>query len=269
MGLVKGLERGLEKMMARAFRGASADGVKPVEIANRIRNVMDDEAFALSEGRTVAPHAFIVRLGDDDYAKAREWGLPLAQELADVALEHAQHQDYTLRDAVTVTFRHDSELSKGNLLVQGSLGGPQPAPPRPDRPVSAARAASSTPAPPAAVPAGATAPLAPALAPRAPQAPTAVIEVEGRRYAINASEISIGRSSEADIQVDDSGVSRKHVGIVKRGERVFAHDLGSTNGSFVDGQRAQGDVELHDGSVVTVGHTRVTFRFENKPQGVR
>lgn len=267
MGLVKGLERGLEKMVARAFRGASADGVKPVEIANRLRNVMDDEAFALSEGRTVAPHAFTVRLGDDDYAKAREWGLPLAQELADVALEHAQHQDYTLRDAVTVTFRHDSELSKGHLVVDASLGGPQAAPPRPQRP--APRAAQNAPAPRLDVPAGATAPIAPAPAPRAPAAPTAVIEVEGRRYAINASEISIGRSSEADIQVDDSGVSRKHVGIVKRGDRVFAHDLGSTNGSFVDGQRAQGDVELHDGSVVTVGHTRVTFRFENKPQGVR
>lgn len=266
MGIVKGFERGLEKIVARAFRGASSDGVKPVEIANRLRNVMDDEAFALSEGRTVAPHNFTVRLGDEDYAKARQWGLPLAQELADVALEHAQAQDYTLRDAVTVTFQHDPALGRGHLEVDSSLGGPQAAPPRPSR-----RAAPSSntpaPAPEPEIPRGATQRIVPP--PARPAAPTPVIEVEGRRYAINATQISIGRSSEADIQVDDTGVSRQHVGIARRGDSVYARDLGSTNGTFVNGNRIHGDEELLDGSVVTVGHTRITFRLENNTQGVR
>lgn len=262
MGIVKGLERGLEKLVAKAFRGAASDGVKPVEIANRLRNVMDDEAFALSEGRTVAPHSFTVRLGDEDYEKARGWGQPLAQELADVALEHAQTQDYTLRDAVTVTFRHDSSLQRGHIEVDSSLGGPQAAPPRPSRPV-----APATPPAEPEIPRGATTRIAPP--PQRPAAPTPVIEVEGRRYAINAQEITIGRSSEADIQVDDTGVSRRHTGIVRRGDTVFARDLGSTNGTFVNGSRISSDTELLDGSVVSLGHTRITFRLEPSPQGGR
>ncbi|WP_394161214.1 FhaA domain-containing protein [Galactobacter valiniphilus] len=262
MGIVKGLERGLERLVAKAFRGAANDGVKPVEIANRLRNVMDDEAFALSEGRTVAPHSFTVRLGDEDYEKARGWGQPLAQELADVALEHAQAQDYTLRDAVSVTFRHDPSLGRGHLEVDSSLGGPQAAPPRPSRPAPAA-----APAPAPEIPRGATTRIAPP--PPRPQAPTPVIEVEGRRYGINAEEITIGRSSEADIQVDDTGVSRKHTAIVRRGDQVYARDLGSTNGTFVNGTRITGDTELLDGTVVALGHTRITFRLEANPQGVK
>jgi len=97
--------------------------------------------------------------------------------------------------------------------------------------------------------------------PRAPRPPQPVIEVEGRRYAVNAATITIGRSSEADIQVSDSGVSRKHIAIERRGDRVFVKDLGSTNGSFVNGARLDPEAELLDGSVVTAGHTRVTFHL--------
>jgi hypothetical protein len=255
MGLVKGLERGIEKVVSRAFRGAASDGVKPVEIANLIRNSMDNESFSLSEGRTVAPHSFTVRLGDDDFAKAREWGLPLAQELADVALEHAEAQDYTLRDAITVTFRHDAGLSRGHVEIDASLGGPQAKPrgnttPVADEPFEVPEGATTRVAPPE--------PIAP-VANHKPLVP--VVEVEGRRYAINAPFISIGRSSEADIQVADAGVSRKHIGVVKEGDKVLVRDLGSTNGTWLNGNKLAGDEVLTDGSVISAGHTKVTFRL--------
>lgn len=260
MGIVKGLERGLEKFVARTFRGVARDGVKPVEISNRIRNIMDDESFALSEGRTIAPNIFTVRLGDEDYEYARGLGTQLAQELADNALSHANEQDYTLRDAVTVTFQHDPSLARGRFAVDFSLGDPKdrrtPAP-------APTRAPTAPAAAPSEIPAGATERIAPDGAP-----PSAIIEVEGRRYAINAAQISIGRSSEADIQVDDTGVSRKHIGIVLRGRRVYARDLGSTNGTFVDGHKVDGEAELFDGSVITAGHTRVTFHLSPGLQGV-
>lgn len=242
MGIVNGMERGLERMVGRLFRGASTDGVKPVEIANRLRNTMDDEAFALSEGRTVAPHSFTIRLGDDDYAKAREWGQPLAQELADVALEHAQAQDYTLRDAVRVTFRHDASLQRGRLEVDASLGGPQaPAPRPPARPA------------PEPVQQYMTERITPSLRP--------VIDIDGDRYAINADRVSIGRSSEADITLPDGGISRKHVGLIREGEHVYVEDLGSTNGTLVDGRKIADRVRLRDGSVIKAGHTTMTFHF--------
>lgn len=264
MGLVKGLERGIEKVVSRAFRGAASDGVKPVEIANQIRNAMDNESFSLSEGRTVAPHSFTVRLGDEDFAKAREWGQPLAQELADVALEHAEAQDYTLRDAVTVTFRHDADLNRGTVNVDASLGGPQPKPRVPRRPAVKQEEFQ--------VPEGATTRVGPPETvppPTAPKPPVPVIEVEGRRYAINAPLISIGRSSEADIQVADSGVSRKHIAVVREGDRVLVRDLGSTNGTWLNGNKLSGDEELTDGSVISAGHTKVTFRLLHDTERTR
>ena len=73
--------------------------------------------------------------------------------------------------------------------------------------------------------------------------------------------MSVGRSTEADITVEDTGVSRKHLEIRRQGQHYIAVDLGSTNGSYVDGERVQGRAELVNGSVITMGRTRLVFRL--------
>jgi pSer/pThr/pTyr-binding forkhead associated (FHA) protein len=88
-----------------------------------------------------------------------------------------------------------------------------------------------------------------------------ILELGGQRYSLNAGSIVLGRSSEADILVEDTGVSRRHLEIRTDGGRAVAIELGSTNGSFVNGQRVQGQTELTDGSVITMGRTRMTFRL--------
>jgi hypothetical protein len=88
---------------------------------------------------------------------------------------------------------------------------------------------------------------------------TPVLDVAGKRYPIVKSHTVIGRGSDADITVDDSGISRKHVEILWDGSRAQVNDLGSTNGSQLDGQRVN-KAPLTPDSVITIGRTRIVFR---------
>jgi hypothetical protein len=88
---------------------------------------------------------------------------------------------------------------------------------------------------------------------------TPVLEIDGTRHTLSRARTVIGRGSEADITVDDAGISRKHVEILWDGARAQVHDLGSTNGSKLDGQRVS-QAELKPEQTITVGRTRIVFR---------
>ncbi|WP_261166566.1 DUF3662 and FHA domain-containing protein [Microbacterium sp. Marseille-Q6965] len=86
-----------------------------------------------------------------------------------------------------------------------------------------------------------------------------VVEIAGRTHQLRGSRTVIGRGSDADITVADTGTSRKHVEILWDGENAMMRDLGSTNGSKVDGRPAK-QAPLHSGSVVRIGRTDIVFR---------
>jgi hypothetical protein len=88
---------------------------------------------------------------------------------------------------------------------------------------------------------------------------TPVVEINGKRYPLVKSHTVIGRGSDADITVDDSGTSRRHVEILWDGSRAQVRDLGSTNGSQLDGSPVKQAI-LEPDSVVTIGRTRIIFR---------
>jgi hypothetical protein len=88
---------------------------------------------------------------------------------------------------------------------------------------------------------------------------TPVLDVAGKRYPILKSRTIIGRGSDADITVDDTGISRKHVEILWDGTRAQVNDLGSTNGSQLDGAPVN-KAPLPPESVITIGRTRIVFR---------
>jgi len=91
-----------------------------------------------------------------------------------------------------------------------------------------------------------------------------VLELDGQRHALGARTV-IGRGSEADITVDDTGISRKHLEIVWDGRRAEARDLGSTNGSTLNGARLTHAV-LPNESVLQIGRTRMVFRVVARAQ---
>ena len=85
------------------------------------------------------------------------------------------------------------------------------------------------------------------------------VDVDGIRHAITGQRTVIGRGSDADITVQDTGTSRKHVEILWDGQRAQARDLGSTNGSKLNGAPLS-KAALQPDSVIEIGRTRIVFR---------
>ena len=89
------------------------------------------------------------------------------------------------------------------------------------------------------------------------------IEFNGKRYPLTKPATSIGRDSSADIQVDDSGLSRRHFEIVWDGQRAGVRDLGSTNGTKVNGRNVSQEGIAAD-TVISAGRTDFVFRVVAK-----
>jgi hypothetical protein len=81
---------------------------------------------------------------------------------------------------------------------------------------------------------------------------------DGRRIAIGDGPVSIGRLPECDVVLDDTNVSRRHAEVRRQGDAYVLIDLGSTNGSKVNGAQV-GQHALVDGDEITVGKTQIRF----------
>lgn len=225
MGVLDRFERAVERVLNGAFAKAFRSEVKPVEIASAVRRDMDERAAAVSRERTVVPNEFIIDLSPADFARVREWGEDaLAEEIATAATEHAASQEYAFVGPVGVRFDEHDELATGQFHVR-----------------SATRRGAVAPA------------TSTAASPRHP-----ILDIDGQRYLLTGPVTVIGRGSDADIVVDDSGVSRKHLEIRVTPAGVIATDLGSTNGTFVEGHRVDA-ATLVDGNTITIGRTRIMF----------
>jgi pSer/pThr/pTyr-binding forkhead associated (FHA) protein len=81
----------------------------------------------------------------------------------------------------------------------------------------------------------------------------------GARYRLSG-EINIGRDNGAGIVIDDTYASQQHARVFPQGERFMVEDLGSTNGTYVNGRRISYPVELRDGDRVKIGKTVFEYR---------
>jgi hypothetical protein len=97
---------------------------------------------------------------------------------------------------------------------------------------------------------------------------TPIVDVNGVRHQLHHARTVIGRGSEADITVDDTGTSRRHLEIAWDGRRGEARDLGSTNGSKLNGQPLSRSV-LEPGDVITAGRTRIVFNVVPRAEAHR
>lgn len=83
----------------------------------------------------------------------------------------------------------------------------------------------------------------------------------GRVYELTKDVISIGRGSKNDIIIDDNDVSREHCRLVRSAENYELHDINSTNGTFVNGQRVTAGRELHSGQMIELGEM-ITLEYQ-------
>ena len=89
---------------------------------------------------------------------------------------------------------------------------------------------------------------------------TPILDIAGRRHPLNKGKTVIGRGSDADITIADTGTSRRHVEISWDGSTGIARDLGSTNGSTINGQRFR-EAALQSDTVIVIGQTNIVFRL--------
>ncbi|GMA33114.1 FhaA domain-containing protein [Litorihabitans aurantiacus] len=243
MGVLDRFEKGVERVVSSAFAKAFRSEVKPVEIASAIRKDMDQRAAAFSRGRTVVPNTFEVELGESDHERVVEWGEDaLADEIIAAAAEHAREQGFSLVGPLAVTFAAKPDLETGRFRVHSSTvrsGADQRQQGQHSQPDGAAQPQAWT-----------------GTVPEPPRHP--LIDIDGKRYLLTGEATVLGRGTESDIVVDDTGVSRRHLEIRRTARGVVVTDLGSTNGTFVEGNRISA-ATLVDGNTITLGRTRLLY----------
>jgi hypothetical protein len=176
-----------------------------------------------------------------DHERLATYFQTLGVELGNLADSYTNEQRYTTVDLSHITFDLDQNLETGVFRIRSAAA------PRPKDIVAvSSEVQSSTPQMPEAAFAAVATPY--------------LTSVTGEEFKITKSVTSIGRGIEADIQIDDTSVSRLHCSIVL-GSEVLIRDLDSTNGTIVDGNRASESV-LHDGSIIKIGN--ITFTYMSK-----
>jgi len=265
------VERGLERAVHGAFAKAFKAEVQPVEIASAMRRAMDDRAATIGHGRTFVPNLFTIELAPTDYERLTGFSDMLTDELVASAQEHAESQRYQPGGPIQVTFVVKEDLETGVFRVRPSTAKARPAPSAKSLSLGAEVATPGsvgprTSAAPSTSPAIGHAPLTPAR-PRQHPAQRPWLDVDGDHYPLLAAITVLGRDNSADIILDDPGISRQHteIRVTSDGPHLVANvrDLGSTNGTFVNGERITSQ-RLHDGDRLSMGRTALLFRAERR-----
>ncbi|MBT2446358.1 FHA domain-containing protein [Streptomyces sp. ISL-43] len=281
MGVLKRFEQRLEGLVNGTFAKVFKSEVQPVEIAGALQRECDNNATIWNRERTVVPNDFIVELSAGDFDRLSPYSGQLGDELAGLVRDYAKQQRYSFMGPIKVHLEKADDLDTGLYRVRSRTlasstsqapgqpaqgqGQGQPAPPAQPGgygypPVGAP---PMPPGPPPGGPGGARRAAPAGQAPAAPASPGGGvrrhwIEINGTRHQISRPTLVLGRSTEADVRIDDPGVSRRHCEI-RTGTPSTIQDLGSTNGIVVDGQHTT-RATLRDGSRIVVGSTTIIYR---------
>lgn len=87
-----------------------------------------------------------------------------------------------------------------------------------------------------------------------------IIEFGNVRQTLPVGKTRIGRGSEAEIKIDDPGLSRLHLELLYNGQRAGVRDLGSTNGSYLNGLKFH-EAPLVAGDIIKAGDTELKFHY--------
>lgn len=226
MGILDRFESSLDKMVNGAFAKAFKADVQPVEIAAAVQKEMDERAAVVTRSRTVVPNEYLVHLSESDFERLTTYADVLAGELAELAREYAQEQRYTFLGPVEVTLTEEENLATGVFRV-----------------TSQATAAA--------------APNVGRVGPGTSLHPRLL--AAGQEIVLPSTTTVLGRGNDVDIRLEDPGVSRKHAQIEIVDGTATITDLGSTNGTLVDGTRIT-EQTLADGSIIRLGSTDITYR---------
>lgn len=240
----------MEGFFNKIFRS----GVQPVEVGRRILREMD-EGRTISVNRTYAPNDFAVYLSADDYARFSSMEAGLAREFSELVIDRAKQKRWNLMGMPQISLQQEDGLGKGEFRVEASLSadadveGPRVSTREPDaEDLSATRAVSFD--------------SAERLGLSSAGASLEVLDPSGEtkeHISITSVPVTIGRMSSNDVVLSDPNVSRRHAELRREGDRWMLVDLGSTNGTLVNGKLTR-EHGLSDGDRLTFGSSELVFR---------
>jgi hypothetical protein len=235
------IERLVERPSARLFRTR----LQPIQVLRRIERAM--EAGRHADGtRGLVPDRFTVRLNPDDFATLVPSDV-VASELASGALTFARGHGYALRDRPRVTLQPDPSLRPGDAEVAAEVSAVAHATVSDDHADGGTRVFE-----------------VPVL-----RSPDVVLEVRepdraARRITVSGAPMRIGRGPECELVLKDSRASRRHARLHARDGVLVLTDLGSTNGTRVNGHRVT-ELVLGAGDRIQIGETSLVV--EAAPAG--
>ena len=289
---LQSFEQGVERMVGGVFQRAFKSSVRPIHIGRKLIRAIDAERTVDAAGKAVAPNVFVVHLNEKDRAAFGDLEKPLVAELVGAAEEYAKSENYSLLGPVQVSLFTDAALKSGRFEVEASVkaGVSEPSAPVAAKvePSAEPPAASIVPSveipavvppvvvPPVITPPTIATPSIPPLptlggtpsAPAAAPAPVPTLKAtlamgDGSRIALRPGVISVGRSAESTIPLNDTNVSRRHAELRLRGEGADAVwvlvDLGSTNGTLINGVKVNGEQVLRKNDAIVFGATKARY----------
>ena len=238
MRFIAALERRLERLFERPAARLFRTPIQPVQLQRRLERALEVERLE-GASRVYAPDEYSVHVNPADLETLRRDVPELERELAQALVARTRQRGYYLRRAPTVRIVGDLETPRGEAHVGASVSGGDEALEE-DAPPSDATAVYRAP------------PVARPLARLAITEPAS----EVRRLRIEGALVRIGRGSDNQVVLLDPKVSRHHGELrVRRGTLVY-RDLGSTNGSFVNGTKV-GEIAVGLGDRIEVGDTAI------------
>ncbi|MCZ7377621.1 MULTISPECIES: FhaA domain-containing protein [unclassified Micromonospora] len=244
----KRLEGLVEGAFAKVFKGV----VHPVEILNAMQREAEAHKAILAGGRTLVPNRYVIDLSPFDHSRLAPYAAALAQELAQSQAEFIGEQAWTVYGDVIVEIERGEGLDTGMFRVTAEVytGGEV-------APVSAPGYDAGPPAYPTYDQGGGYGPPPGHGGGRNVR----LVSGDGRTYPLQMGSTVIGRGDQANLRLPDVGISRRHARLDFDGGQVVLTDLGSTNGTMVNGQRVSA-VALNPGDMVQLGTTTLTFRVD-------
>lgn len=223
MGVFDKAERKIDSVVGKVFARAFKGDVQPVEIAAGIQRELDAEAKLLSKGKRLVPNHFVIGLSQHDYDRLFPYARTLNAEILPGIREHAAEQNYVFNGPISIEYELKNSLPTGQFTIRSEA-------------VEGSSEASAS------------------------EGGRLVIEVHGVRHPLAPPGLVVGRGVDADLRLNDPGVSRRHALITVAGTPdrpvVTIEDLGSTNGIIVNGSKVS-KAALREGSRIELGNTRM------------
>jgi FHA domain-containing protein len=252
MSVLRSLESKIAGLVEGTFSRAFRSEVRPVEIARKLAREMEEHK-SLSVSRTYVPNEYRVFLSPRDRERFADYEDALAQELGGYLLEYARRERLALLSRPVIEFETDDRLGLGEFGIQTRVVQPVREPQREAAPEELGRTMIYG------TPSGA----AEALEERPrPSAEKALLLIDGKRMVLGPAGVTLGRSRECDVVLSDPNVSRQHAEIRPRGGSWVLTDLGSTNGSCLNGRRIEAPEVVTAGDEIELGTSVITFALE-------